>query len=327
MTAPPVNAARRSMAFVMDPVERESFATSTTLVLMREAQRRGHEVLYVDPRDLCVIDGRAAARVTPVTLHWDACRVERGEPRRVVLDEAVDVVFQRKDPPVDPDYVVTTQILGSCRRTLVLNRPSSVLAYNEKLFALHFREVMPETIVSRSLGDLYAFMDRLGGQMIVKPLDGKGGEGIFHVVKGERNVASILEQSTAFESRYAMAQRYLPEVRDGDKRILLLEGEPLGAVLRVPAETETRANLHVGGRAARTRLADADRRIVERIGPVLREEGLFFVGIDVIGGYLTEVNVTSPTGMQEIDALDDVRLEERVIARVEQLLAGGVTRV
>ncbi len=317
---------RRTMAFVMDPIERESFAASTTLVLMREAQRRGHEVLYVDPKDLCILDGRAAARVTPITLHWEAARIERGEPRRVVLDDEIDVAFQRKDPPVDPDYVVTTQIMGSCRRTLVLNRPTSILAYNEKLFALHFRELMPETIVTRSIGELYGFMERMGGEMIVKPLDGKGGEGIFHVVKGERNIASILEQSTAFESRYAMAQRYLPEVREGDKRILLLEGEPLGALMRVPADAEVRANLHVGGMAARAEIDDADRRILERVCPVLAAEGLFFVGIDVIGGYLTEVNVTSPTGVQEIDALEGVRLEERVIERVESKLAEGVTR-
>lgn len=318
--------ARRRMAFVMDPIERESFAASTTLVLMREAQRRGHEVLYVDPHDLLVLDGRAAARVTPVTLHWDAARIERGEPRRVLLDDEIDVAFQRKDPPVDVHYVVTTQILGSCRKTLVLNRPSSILAYNEKLFALHFREVMPETVVTRSIAELYAFMDRMGGEMIVKPLDGKGGEGIFHVVKGERNISSILEQSTAFETRYAMAQRYLPEVRQGDKRILLLEGEPIGALLRVPADSEVRANLHVGGRAAKAAVDDADRRILEAVSPILRSEGLFFVGIDVIGGFLTEVNVTSPTGMQEIDALDGARLEERVIERVEQMLDAGVTR-
>ena len=315
------------MAFVMDPIERESFEASTTLVLMRAAQERGHAVLYVDPGDLKVEDGRATARVTPVTLDFETRRVSRGETRHVVLDEEVDVAFQRKDPPVDTDYVVTTQILGSCRRTLVLNRPQSVLAYNEKLFALHFRELMPETMVTRSIDDLNAFMEQMGGEMIVKPLDGKGGEGIFHLVKGERNLSSILEQSTAFGTRYAMAQRYLPEVRAGDKRILLLEGEPLGAVLRVPADAEVRANLHVGGRAARAEIDDSDRRILEQVSPVLAAEGLFFVGIDVIGGRLTEVNVTSPTGVQEIDALEGVRLEDRIIERVETKLDAGIHRV
>ena len=313
------------MAFVMDPIEGEDFAASTTIVLMLEAQRRGHEVLYVDPDDLAVEHGCVTARVTPVTLDRASASVERGEVRRVVLDEEVDVAFQRKDPPVDTAFVIATQLLGACQKTLVLNRPTSVIAYNEKLLALHFREQMPATIVTRSMADLRAFMDELGGEMIVKPLDGKGGEGIFHLVKGERNVSSILEQATAFGTRYTMAQRYLPAVRNGDKRILLMEGEPLGAVLRVPSDSEVRANLHVGGRAARAELDDADRRIVERIAPTLKAAGLFFVGIDVIGGYLTEVNVTSPTGMQEIDALDGVRLEERVIGRVEELLDAGVT--
>jgi len=314
--------ARRRMLFVMDPIEGEDFAASTTIVLMHEAQRRGHEVLFAQQADLSIELGRACANVTPITL--DATlngRFERGEPRRAVLDDEIDVAFQRKDPPVDADYVAATQILGTCRRSLVLNRPTSVIAYNEKLFALHFPDLMPETTVTRSIAELRAFMKSLGGEMIVKPLDGKGGEGIFHLYEGERNVSSILEQVSQFETRWVMAQRYLPAVRDGDKRILLLEGEPLGAVLRVPADSEVRANLHVGGRAAQAGLSDADRRIIARVGPALREAGLFFVGIDVIGDKLTEINVTSPTGMQEINTLDGVRLEEAVIARVEALIA------
>jgi glutathione synthase len=157
--------------------------------------------------------------------------------------------------------------------------------------------------------------------MIVKPLDGKGGEGIFHLVAGDKNLNSILEQSTEFGRRAVMAQEYLPAIREGDKRILLLEGEPIGAVLRVPAETESRANLHVGGRAVKAPLDADDRRIIERIGGFLKERGLFFVGIDVIGGKLTEINVTSPTGVQEINALDDVRLEATFMDRVEALVA------
>jgi len=166
------------------------------------------------------------------------------------------------------------------------------------------------------------FMARVGGDMIVKPLDGKGGEGIFHVTHDDRNLFSILETATGFETRWTMAQRYLPAVRAGDKRILLLDGEPLGALLRVPAEGETRSNLHVGGRPGAAPLDDADRRIVAALAPTLRREGLFFVGIDVIGGYLTEINVTSPTGMQEIDALEGRRLEADVIDAVERLAAG-----
>ena len=243
------------------------------------------------------------------------------------LDEEVDVVFQRQDPPVDARYIAASQILGTCRKTLVLNRPTSILAYNEKLLALHFGDLMPETSVSRSIPDLLAFMDAMGGEMIVKPLDGKGGEGIFHLVRGERNLGSILEQMTAFESRWVMAQRYLPAIRQGDKRILLMEGEPLGAVLRVPAADEVRANFHAGGRAAASEIDARDREIIERLAPLMRTEGLFFVGIDVIGGFLTEINVTSPTGIQEINALAGVCLEALLIDRVEALIAEGVRQI
>ena len=317
------------MAFVMDPVESESFAASTTLVLMLEAQQRGHEVLYVAPEDLGVEVGRAVAWATPILLHreGEGGRVERGEGRRVVLDDEVQVAFQRQDPPVDARYIVATQILGTCQQTLVLNRPTSVLAYNEKLLALHFQDLMPETTVSRSIPDLLAFMEAMGGEMIVKPLDGKGGEGIFHLVAGERNISSILEQSTDFGRRWVMAQRYLPAIREGDKRILLMEGEPIGAVLRVPADHEVRANFHAGGRAAASKIDDRDREIIERIAPLLKDEGLFFVGIDVIGGRLTEINVTSPTGVQEINALAGVHLEGQVIDRVEALLDDGVRQI
>jgi glutathione synthase len=311
-----------TMAFVMDPLEHEDVDESTSFALMLEAQGRGHEILYVAPEDLLVFDGRAAARVTPVTLRRDRDEpISWGEPRTAFFDREVDVAFQRVDPPVDSTYITATQILGVCRKTLVLNRPDSVLSYNEKLFALHYREVMPQTTVTRRIGDLRAFMAEMGGEMIVKPLDGKGGEGIFHLVEGERNVSSILEQATAFESRWVMAQRYLPEVRDGDKRILLLEGEPLGAVLRVPSATEVRANFHAGGRAAKAEITQDDQAIIDLIGPQLREDGLFFVGIDVIGGKLTEINVTSPMGIREINAMDDVCLEAQVIERVEKRVA------
>jgi glutathione synthase len=247
--------------------------------------------------------------------------VDLGEPRQLLLDESVDVAFQRKDPPVDAEFTIATQILALCERTLVLNRPESILAANEKLYALRFPDLMTDTLVTRSADEMREFLAAMGGEMIVKPLHGKGGEGIFHIVKGDRNLSSILEQATQFGTTWSMAQRYLPEVRVGDKRILLLEGEAIGAVLRVPADNETRANLHVGGRAARAPLDDADRKIIERVAPHLRADGFFFVGIDVIGGRLTEVNVTSPTGIQEINGLEDARLEANVIDRVEQRVA------
>lgn len=318
MSAPALN-----LAFVMDPIESISIAEDTTFVLMLEAQRRGHRVFYVDPASLGIRLGQAEALVTEVTLRREVGNhVEMGDSQRVILDEAIDVAFQRVDPPVDANYILATQMLALCRRTRVLNRPESILAYNEKLFALQFREFMAETAVTRSIPELRSLLASLGGEMVVKPLDGKGGEGIFHIREGDPNIASILEQATGFGTRWTMAQRYLPEVRQGDKRILLLEGQPLGALLRVPAPGETRANLHVGGRALATELDAADRRIVEAVGPVLVEKGLFFVGIDVIGGRLTEINLTSPTGVQEVNALEGCCLEARIIDRVEAIAAG-----
>jgi glutathione synthase len=314
------------MAFVMDPVRSIEIHGDTTFALMLEAQRRGHRVYCVDPGDLGVERGRVVAKVFPVTLRRELGRhADVGEPRRVELDVELDVVFQRKDPPVDEAYVTATQILALLTRALVWNRPAGILAANEKLYALHFADLMPETLVARETRQFLDFLDQMDGEMIVKPLGGRGGEGIFHVRRDDRNLFSILEQTTRFGTRLAMAQRYLPEVRRGDKRILLLEGEPLGAVLRVPAETETRANLHVGGRPEKAALDADDRRIIERLAPWLERDGLFFVGIDVIGGRLTEVNVTSPTGLQEMNALDGARYEERVIERVEQRIAERVS--
>lgn len=307
--------------FVMDPLDEVDIEKDTTFVLMLEAQRRGHEVWVCEIDALSIGGGKALARARPATLQRVAGdHASVGEERALRLDDDVDLVFQRKDPPVDAAYISATQILALCRRAVVLNRPESVLARNEKLYAQHFPDLMPETVVSRSIPEFHAFMTELGSDIVVKPLDGKGGEGIFRLAPNDPNLGSILEQITVFETRWAMAQRYLPEIREGDKRILLLEGEPIGAVLRVPSDGETRANFHAGGRAAKAQLDERDRAICERLRAPLRDEGLFFVGIDVIGGWLTEINVTSPTGMQEIDVLDGTCLESLVIERAEALI-------
>ena len=308
-----------ALLFVMDPIGSIDIDKDTTFVLMLAAQERGHRVLYCELADLSLEEGRPVARARAVTLRrTGGDHATLGEPRTLPLDDALDAVFQRKDPPVDVDYVTATQILALCRRALVLNRPDTVIWANEKLYACQVPDLMPETRVSRRMPEFMDFLAKLGGEMIVKPLGGKGGEGVFHLRHDDRNLFSILEQVTGFGSRWAMAQRYVPEVRQGDKRILLIDGEPLGAVLRVPAKGETRANLHVGGTAATTSLDENDRRIIERLRPHLQRDGLFFVGIDVIGGRLTEVNVTSPTGIQEINALEGVRLEHEVLAAVER---------
>jgi glutathione synthase len=312
---------RRTFAFVMDPLDGIDIGADSTFALMLEAQRRNHEVLYVAPADLAASNRGPSAQARPVELRRERGRhFDLGGARTVLLDEEVDLVFQRVDPPVDAEYVIATQILTLCRRAVVLNRPEGILAANEKLYTLQFPELMTDTLVSRKIPELLGFMDELGGEMIVKPLDGKGGEGIFHLRRDDRNLGSILEQSTRFGSRRIMAQRYLPAVRAGDKRVLLVDGKPIGAVLRVPGATEVRSNLHVGGRPHRAELDQSDLKIVEVIAPALRRDGLFFVGIDVIGGFLTEVNVTSPTGIQEIDALENRCLEAQILDAAEDHL-------
>ncbi|MGH0029089.1 MAG: glutathione synthase [Myxococcota bacterium] len=318
-----MNDSPRTLAFVMDPIESIDVRGDTTFVMMLEALDRGHRVLYVEPRDLGVSERGPVARARPVLAlrREPGNHVDLGPEEAVALDEAADLVFQRKDPPVDGAYVVATQILSLCRRALVLNRPQGILTANEKLYAMGFPDLMPPTRVTHRIADLKAFMAELGGEMIVKPLDGRGGEGIFHVSDGDRNLVSILEQSTAFETRPIMAQQYLPDVRKGDKRILLVDGEPIGAVLRVPSEGEHRANFHVGGTPAKSGLDAGDLAIVERLAPSLRRDGLFFVGIDVIGGRLTEVNVTSPTGVQEVNTLEGRRLEAEILDGAERKLA------
>ena len=307
-----------SMLFVMDPIGSIDIEKDTTFALMLAAQQRGHRVSCCEIGALSADGGHAIARVQPVELRREVGRhATLGAPHTVVLDDEMDLVWQRKDPPVDVDFITATQILALCRRALVLNRPDTVIWANEKLYALRFADLMPETRVTRRIPELVDFLAKRGGEMIVKPLGGKGGEGIFHVRHDDRNLFSILETATGFGTRWAMAQQYLPAIREGDKRILLVDGEVLGALLRVPAAGETRANLHVGGTAVRAPLDAQDLRIVERLRPALQRDGLFFVGIDVIGGMLTEVNVTSPTGIQEIDALEGVRLGDRVIEAAE----------
>ncbi|MGE0520538.1 MAG: glutathione synthase [Candidatus Binatia bacterium] len=310
-------------AFVMDPLERILPDKDTTFMFMLEACRRGHEAYYVGLSDLYVERGvpygraRRAHVMRPTAA--DPVHHRLHEERTERLDW-FDAVFMRKDPPFDMAYFFATHMLSlvDATRTVVLNDPRGLREANEKLYALHFPDIIPESLVSADLARLKAFMDELGGEMIVKPLDGAGGAGVFHVRRGDRNLNAILESATQDGRRLIMAQRYLPEIRQGDKRIVVLDGEPLGAVLRVPREDETRGNIHVGGTTYKAPLTARDRAICARIAPRLRSDGLWFVGLDVIGDWLTEINVTSPTGIQEINQLDGVALEADVIDFIEQ---------
>jgi len=302
------------LLYVMDPMSRVLVDKDTTFAFQLEGQRRGHEQWHCEPRDLLVERTVPHAAVRRLTVQRAEQHFHLHEARRVPLSH-FDVVFMRKDPPFDMDYFFATHLLGlvdPCT-TFVMNSPRGLRDANEKLYALNFPDVIPESCVTSDRGELGRFLDAMGGEMIVKPLDGCGGAGVFHVHRDDRNLNAILELSTQEGRRLVMAQRYLPAVRGGDKRVILLDGEPLGAILRVPREDEHRGNIHVGGRVERAPVDDRDRAICAALAPRLRTDGLWFVGLDVIGGLVTEVNVTSPTGVQEIDRLDGVCIEARVL--------------
>jgi glutathione synthase len=321
---PTVRSARMRHAFIVDPLPALNVMGDTTILFMREAQRRGHEVWTGRVETLAVGEGGSPYMWLSRTALRDGDPWYATEPERPARLSEFDVVWMRKDPPYDLNYVWATHLLERApASTRVINSPRGLRDVTEKLFVLRFPDLCPETLVSRRIDELLAFRDKLGGEMIVKPVPGAGGEGVFHLRADDRNVRAILEMATRHGTEYQIAQRYLPEIREGDKRIVVLDGEPIGAVMRVPQHWETRANFHVGGSPVRTALDERDREICARIGPALVEHGILFAGIDVIGEWLTEVNVTSPTGLVEINALEGTELERAVLDRVESTASPG----
>ena len=310
-------------AFIIDPIAQLDPGHDTSVALMEAAQALGHEVWIAQANSLGVSDSQASALLQPVKLTpvelvdglWVAPAVwfELGTPKRQMLEE-MDAVFMRTDPPVTVPYLYATYILDYVdpAKTLVINSPQGIRAANEKMYALQFTQAIPETIVSQDKQVIREFLDRKGAA-IMKPLGGKAGEGILFLDPSDRNFNSLVEISTVQGQVPVMVQTYLPEAKLGDKRIILLNGEPIGAVNRIPTGKEFRGNMAVGGRVAQTEISDRERDICAQLAPTLRRDGLLFVGIDIIGGYLTEVNVTSPTGIREIDRLDTLRLGQQVI--------------
>ena len=307
-----------AVAIQMDPIEGIDIDADSTFVLALEAQARGHRLWHYLPRDLSFRNGRVTARARAL-----AVRRERGNHFTLgefeIIDlAALDVVLMRQDPPFDMAYITATHVLDRIHPgTLVVNDPAEVRNAPEKLFVTRFPGLMPPTLITSDPLEVAAFRDE-HRDIIVKPLYGNGGIGVFHLPPGDENLAALLEMFDRFFREPAIVQRYLPEVREGDKRIVLIDGEPAGAINRVPAEGEARANMHVGATPLPAELDERDLEICRTIGPVLRERGLIFVGIDVIGGYLTEINVTSPTGLQEIDRFDGVCLEARLWDAIEE---------
>ena len=307
-----------TVAVQMDPLDSVNIDADSTFALMLEAQARGHRLYHYLPQHLSMLGkDRVYAKAHPVRV-----KRARGDHftfgARETIDLAkVDVVLMRQDPPFDMAYITATHILEHVHpKTLVVNDPGHVRNAPEKLFVTHFPDLMPLTLITADRAEIDEFR-RAHKDIIVKPLFGNGGAGVFRVKEDDENLGSLFEMFTQRSREPLMVQRYVPEVRSGDKRIILIDGKPAGAVLRVPAAGEARANLHVGGTAVKTALTDREREICARIGPELSKRGLIFVGIDVIGDYLTEINVTSPTGIQEIGRFDGTDLAALIWDAIE----------
>jgi glutathione synthase len=309
---------------IMDPPSTVQVDADTSFAIMEEAQARGHRVDHTGIADLFFHRGRVSARIRQARMsrshRADEAPITLGAAEDVFLDE-VDAVLMRKDPPFDANYLWATQLLEHARgKTLLVNDPRALRDANEKLYAMQFLSCMPDTLVSNDKKRIKAFLAEMGGRAVIKPLSGAGGDGVFLLGDKDLNTNQIIEAVTHVGARVAMVQAFLPDVVKGDKRILLLNGEPLGAILRVPKKDDVRSNIHVGGTVEACELDDDDRRIVATVAPRLREDGLVFVGLDVIGGRLTEVNVTSPTGIQQMSRLSNQNLSAKVIDWIENHL-------
>ncbi|MGI3163380.1 glutathione synthase [Pseudooceanicola sp. 200-1SW] len=305
------------IAFQMDPIGAVDIAADSTFRLAEEAQARGHELFYYTPEHLSFQEGRVMAR-------GHALRVQRvqgdhahlGPETEVDLSD-FDVVWLRQDPPFDMFYITTTHLLQRIHpKTLVVNDPFWVRNFPEKLLVLDFPQLTPPTTIARDLATIRAFKEK-HGDIILKPLYGNGGAGVFRLTADDRNLSSLHELFTGFSREPLIVQKYLPAVTKGDKRVILVDGEPVGAINRVPAAGETRSNMHVGGRPEKVGLTERDLEICAAIGPTLRDKGQVFVGIDVIGDWLTEINVTSPTGIQELERFDGTNIAAKVWEAIE----------
>ena len=305
------------IAFQMDPIEPMNIAADSTFRLAEEAQARGHELFYYTPDHLAYQEGRLTATGWPLRVQRVAGDHAILGPKTEVDLADFDVIWLRQDPPFDMHYITTTHLLDRVHPdTLVVNDPFWVRNYPEKLLVLDFPDLIPPTTIARDLATIKAFKAR-HGDVILKPLYGNGGAGVFRLDAQDRNLSSLHELFASFSREPLIVQKFLPAVSQGDKRVILIDGHPVGAINRIPAKGETRSNMHVGGRPEKVDLTERDLEICARIGPILREKGQIFVGIDVIGDYLTEINVTSPTGIQELERFDEVNIAEKIWSAIE----------
>jgi glutathione synthase len=312
-----------AVAFQMDPLEGIDPKADSTYLLAREATRRKHALYHYLPQDMSLTHGRVTARARTFRIYPDTSDPITTGGMEIIDLATLDVVLMRQDPPFDMAYITATHLLEHIHpETLVVNDPVRVRNAPEKLFVTHFTELMPPTLITADHKSILDFRKEYG-DIIVKPLYGNGGSNIFHITPNDENISALLEMFTQVYREPVVVQQYLPAIRQGDKRIILIDGEAAGAVNRVPPAGEARANLHVGGRAEKSELTAREHDICAAIGPTLREHGLLFVGIDVIGDYLTEINVTSPTGIQEINRFDDVHLEADIWDAIEKRVASN----
>lgn len=306
----------------MDPIERVNISKDTSFAMLLEAQKRGWELYYMELNDLYLRNGRAFARTRLLQVQRDARQWHTFSGEQNIALDDLAVILMRKDPPFDQEYIYATYLLECAENhgVYVVNKPQSLRDANEKLYTAWFPQCCAETLVSREPGRIRDFLAE-HREIIVKPLDGMGGASIFHLRLDDPNISVILEIMTQHNTRFIMAQQYLPEIRDGDKRILLIDGEPVPyALARIPAKGETRGNLAAGGSAQGRMLTERDRWIAAQVGPTLKEKGLVFVGLDVIGDYLTEINVTSPTCVQELDRQFDLNISAILMDHIENHL-------
>ena len=308
------------IAFQMDPIEYVDINADSTFRLAEEAQNRGHDLYVYTPNDLTFNRGKVAAKVRSISLKRKiGDHVNFGAVELLDLSE-FGVIWLRQDPPFDMGYITNTHLLDLVgKETLIVNNPFWVRNLPEKLLVLEFPDLIPDTVISRDLDEIKEFK-REFKDIIVKPLYGNGGAGIFRLKEDDKNLTSLHELFSNMSSEPLIAQAFLPDVRNGDKRIILVDGSPVGAINRVPKAGEIRSNMHVGGKAEPAKLSQRDREICRAIGPTLKSKGQVFVGIDVIGEYLTEINVTSPTGIQELERFDNVNIAEMIWHAVEEKL-------
>ena len=308
------------IAFQMDPIEYVDINADSTFRLAEEAQNRGHDLYVYTPNDLTFNRGKVAAKVRSISLKRKiGDHVNFGAVELLDLSE-FGVIWLRQDPPFDMGYITNTHLLDLvAKETLIVNNPFWVRNLPEKLLVLEFPDLIPDTVISRDLDEIKEFK-REFKDIIVKPLYGNGGAGIFRLKEDDKNLTSLHELFSNMSSEPLIAQAFLPDVRNGDKRIILVDGSPVGAINRVPKAGEIRSNMHVGGKAEPAKLTQRDREICRAIGPTLKSKGQVFVGIDVIGEYLTEINVTSPTGIQELERFDNVNIAEMIWHAVEEKL-------